>query len=88
MSESLFNLLDDNNNGLIDSIELFTLLALFSDSRVEDRVRFLFDLYDFNERGYLEDLDIQFMFFTILMGLTKIYKLSTESPDNENSVGH
>ena len=41
--------MDTDGNGLIDVIEIFSIMAIFSDSRLEDRIRFLFDLFDFNE---------------------------------------
>ena len=84
----LFNFLDHNSNGLIDALELFILLSLFSSSRVEDRLRFIFDLFDFNERGYLEELDLQFIFFICLQGICKFFKLDSENPDLDGSNGH
>ena len=44
-----FDIWDEDNNGLIDALELFCGLILFSDSKFEDKIRFLFDLFDFNE---------------------------------------
>lgn len=42
-NESAFVIWDTDNNGLIDSLELFSGLALFSDSKNEDKIRcFLF----------------------------------------------
>ncbi len=38
-NESAFVIWDTDNNGLIDSLELFSGLALFSDSKNEDKVR-------------------------------------------------
>ncbi len=32
-------MLDTDNNGLIDMLELFTLMTLLSESRVEDKLR-------------------------------------------------
>ena len=83
----LFNLLDHNSNGLIDALELFSLLALFSTSRQEDVIIFLFDLFDFNERGFLEEIDLSFIFFVILQGLCKIFLMDSEGPDVDNSNG-
>ena len=88
MPEPLFNLLDDNGNGLIDSFEIFSILAIFSDSRVEDRIRFMFDFFDLNDYGYLEDTDIQFMLFVVMQGINKLYKTPQLSLDSEGSDGH
>ena len=46
--ESIFLMLDNTGNGLLDYFEIFTLMAILSESRIEDRVRFLFELYDMN----------------------------------------
>ena len=74
MPEPIFNLLDQNGNGLIDNFEIFSLLAVFSESRAEDRIRFLFELFDLNDFGFLEETDIQFMLFVIMQGINKLYK--------------
>ena len=66
-SEGLFNQLDTDANGVIDAIEVFTLLAIFSDSRLEDRFRFLFELYDFNERQWLEEIDLGYWLISGIM---------------------
>ena len=65
-SEMLFQNLDHNGNGLIDGIEFFCILAIFSDSRIEDRMRFIFEIFDFNEDGVLEEVDLQFLIYTVL----------------------
>lgn len=39
LSESAFVIWDTDNNGLIDSLELFSGIALFSNTKFEDKVR-------------------------------------------------
>ena len=51
-------------------------------------MRFLFDLYDFNGRGWLEKIDIEFMMFVIVQGLTKMFACESESVEIEGSAGH
>ena len=53
MSEAVFSVWDTDSNGLIDCIEFFTGMIVFSNARNEDKIRFLIDLFDFNENGYL-----------------------------------
>ena len=65
-SEPLFNLLDDSGNGLVDYMELFTLLGVLAECRYEDKFRYLFELYDLNFRGYLEDVEVEFMTYNII----------------------
>lgn len=38
-NESAFVIWDTDNNGLIDSLELFSGIALFSDTKFEDKIR-------------------------------------------------
>ena len=83
----IFLLLDNTGNGLLDSIEFFTLITVLSNSMIEDRVRFLFDLYDMNRTSLLEEEELHFMLFNAIQGLVKYYQLSTESIDVENSAG-
>jgi len=35
--------------GLIDALEIFSGLIIFAEAKAEDKLRFLFDLFDFNE---------------------------------------
>ena len=44
-----FSAINYYNTGLIDALEIFSGLIIFSDSKAEDKIRFLFDLFDFNE---------------------------------------
>jgi microtubule-associated protein-like 5 len=34
---------------LIDALEIFSGLIMFAEAKAEDKIRFLFDLFDFNE---------------------------------------
>tara|TARA_B110000285_G_C14793903_1_gene454293 strand:+ start:244 stop:573 length:330 start_codon:yes stop_codon:yes gene_type:complete len=80
-------MLDHDGNGLLDAIELFTIFILFSDSRLEDRIRFMFELYDFNNNAFLEEVDLSFMIYNCITGLVKMYNITSESIDNNNSLG-
>ena len=54
-----FNIWDTDRNSLIDALELFTGLIIFGDARTEDKIRFLFDLYDFNEVQSISKIDLE-----------------------------
>lgn len=49
----MFQIWDTNNNGLINALELFSGLIVFAESNFEEKARFLFDLFDFNELNSL-----------------------------------
>ena len=64
---------DSHANGMIDCIEFFTTLIIFADGRIEDKIRFLFEFFDFNQNGYLEEADLHFMALTAITGTVKIF---------------
>ena len=87
--EAVFVLWDTDNNGiafeffnlhlgLIDVIEFFCGLTIFSSSRVEDKIRFLFEFFDMNENNYLEECDIQFMFLSCINAVAKTFAFTDE----------
>ena len=43
--ESAFVIWDTDNNGLIDSLELFSGITLFSDTKIEDKIRCKIDFF-------------------------------------------
>ena len=57
-NETSFKIWDTDNNGFIDALELFSGLILFADQSFEDKVGFLFDIFDFNEQGILSLTDL------------------------------
>ena len=44
----MFLVWDTDENGIIDSLELFSGLIMFSEATFEEKVQFLFTLFDFN----------------------------------------
>jgi Ca2+-binding EF-hand superfamily protein len=87
MSEAVFSVWDTDSNGLIDCIEFFTALIVFCDCRMEDKIRFLLDLYDFNENGYLQEVEIQFMCYNILNATAKTFGVESETPQHAAGSG-
>ena len=75
-SESAFVIWDTDNNGLIDSLELFSGILQFI---------VLFDLFDFNELESLSSVDIEFMIYCCMSATFKIYSISSEINNEELS---
>lgn len=73
----------NNNINIIDSLELFSGICIFSDTKFEDKVRFLFDLFDFNELESLSATDIEFMIYCCMSATFKIYSISSEINNEE-----
>ena len=82
-NESVFVIWDIDTNGLIDSLELFSGLILFSETKFEDKARFLFDIFDFNELGSLATIDIEFMISSCLNSTFKILSKNKEADLDE-----
>ena len=77
-NESSFVVWDVDKNGLIDSLELFSGLILFSDSKFDDKIRFLFDVFDLNELNSLAPIDIEFMINSCISSTFKIFGVKQE----------
>ena len=59
-NEATFAIWDTAGIGLIDALELFSGIIMFADSRAEEKIRFIFDLFDFNEIQSISLLDFEF----------------------------
>lgn len=70
---------------MIDALELFSGLILFSEAKFEDKLRFLFDIFDFNELNSLSIIDLEFMMISCCNATFKILGLS-ESEVNEEDI--
>lgn len=81
----MFNIWDTDKNGLIDALELFSGLILFSEAKFEDKLRFLFDIFDFNELNSLSIIDLEFMMISCCNATFKIIGL-VESEVNEEDI--
>ncbi|KAL4455920.1 hypothetical protein ABPG73_008674 [Tetrahymena malaccensis] len=84
-SQELFQLWDRDKNGLIDALELFSGLILFSEAKFEDKLRFLFDIFDFNELNSLSIIDLEFMMISCCNATFKMLDIS-ESEVNEEDI--
>ncbi len=82
-NESSFVVWDVDKNGLIDSLELFSGLILFSDSKEPDKIRFLFDLFDLNELNSLSQIDIEFMVNSCISSTFKIFGVKADIAVND-----
>lgn len=52
-SQLSFAVWDIKNRGKIDAIEMFSGLVIFSNIKYHQKIKFLFEIFDFNEEGYL-----------------------------------
>merc|ERR1711862_391432 len=87
INEAVFSLWDTDSNGMIDCIEFFTVMIMFADGRLEDKVRFLFDFYDFNQNGYLDETTLHFLGYTAIAGIVKVFQSDSDMPNIQGSAG-
>ena len=69
--------------GLIDALELFAGLIIFADSKAEDKIRFIFDLFDFNQMQTVSVIDLEFAIMCILMSTSKIFNIGSDVDETE-----
>lgn len=78
--------------GLIDALELFSGIIIFSDSKADDKIRckfffpsydtiVLFDLFDFNEIQTLSLMDLEFCVQCVLISTGKIFGVAEDVSD-------
>jgi len=77
-TEEVFRIWDTDDNGLIDSLELLSGLIIFSDSQFDEKIKFLFDLFDFNELGHISFIDLEFMIICCANSTLKIYGIRNQ----------
>ena len=85
-NQNEFYLWDTDLNGVIDSFELFCGLILFSDCATEDKIKCLFELFDFNHSQSLAFYDLSFMIESCISSCFKMHKLGIEIPSREPKV--
>ena len=64
---------------------MFSGLIVFANGKFEEKIRFLFDLYDFNELNSLSVIDLEFMIISIANSSLKILLLNSEANEEEIS---
>ena len=75
VSDQSFQIWDTDKNGLIDALELFSGLVVFSNSKPEDKIRFLFEIFDLNEENVIGKIDVEFMIYSVLNSTFKIFEI-------------
>ena len=70
---------------LINALELFSGLIIFADSKFEEKVRFLFDLFDFNELNSLWLTELEFLILSCANATYKILGIVAEVNEEDIS---
>ncbi|CAM9624922.1 unnamed protein product [Heterosigma akashiwo] len=85
ISSKLFDTFDDDHNGLIDALEFLASFSLVSGMTLEEKVRFIFGIYDFDESGVLNVDEMNLALWSSISGLCK---LSGVDPPLESDIEH
>ena len=67
--ENLFNILDNDNDGRIDGLELLAGLTLCCQAEFEEKARFCFELFDFNLNASLSKKEMIVMMISAICGM-------------------
>jgi Ca2+-binding EF-hand superfamily protein len=82
-TDNVFRIFDDDDNNLVDSLEFLSSFALLSGMTPEEKIRFIFALYDFDESSVLTLDEMVLAFRSTLSGLSK---LSSVDPPSESEI--
>ena len=87
-SDKIFNLWDFQENGLIDVLELFSCLLLFSKSEFDEKIKFIFEIYDFNDLHSLTTIDVEYIINCCLCSMLRVYKCPPEHEPEQDRISH
>ena len=73
-TDLIFRAFDDDENNLVDSLEFLSSFALLSGMTPEEKVKFIFAMYDFDETQLLSLDEMVLAFRSTLSGLSKLEK--------------
>jgi hypothetical protein len=74
-SQLSFEVWDTKRRGKIDAIEMFTGLIIFSSIGFEQKMKFLFEVFDFNEEGSLCYENVALMLINVCNATYKIFSM-------------
>ncbi|CAM9966452.1 unnamed protein product, partial [Heterosigma akashiwo] len=77
-TEAHFNLFDSFQRGKVNIFEVFAGAYMFSEEKLhglDAKIESCFELFDFDESGNLNEVELELMFEAIIMGISKISKI-------------
>ena len=80
LSDSLFTVFDSDQNGLVDALEFLGTLSVASGMSFEEKLEYIFAIYDFDDSGKLTIDEVTLAFKSTVTGLCK---LCSEPPPDE-----
>lgn len=83
MDEYTFRIWDTRNINVIDAFEIFSGLIVFSSTSFRDKVKLLFEIFDLNDHKAMNETEIEFMMYCILVAVFKINRITGEVNQEE-----
>lgn len=65
------NVFDSDGNKLVDKLEVLCVIALHSALSTHDKIEFIFELFNFNDKGYLTRAEVSLLLRTVTGGIFK-----------------
>lgn len=72
-----FKIWDIAGRGTVNALELFGGLIIMGEGHIEDKIRFLFEIFDLNELNSLSVVDIEYLVNCVLASCFKLFKVSS-----------
>jgi hypothetical protein len=85
-NQNEFYLWDTDANGLIDSFELFCGLILYAECSTEEKIKCLFDLFDFNHIQSIAFYDLCYMIECCISSSFKMHKVGSSIPSQKLEI--
>jgi len=83
--ENLFEILDNDNDGRIDGLEFIAGIAIVCKASFEDKVKLLFEAFDFNLNSSLSKTELTMMITSCVCGMIA---LTGGGEDNEPELSY
>lgn len=77
-NEAIFSIWDYQKNELVDALEVFTAIILFADATLDQKTRFIFEIFDFNDLRSLSLIDIEFVLNCCVCSMLRIFRCDPE----------
>ena len=74
-TDKVFRMFDNDENNLVDSLEFLSSFAMLSGMTPDEKIRFIFAMYDFDESSVLTLDEMVLAFRSTLSGLAKLSKI-------------
>eukprot|EP00602_Paraphysomonas_sp_CaronLab_P006133 CAMPEP_0185021562 /NCGR_PEP_ID=MMETSP1103-20130426/4257_1 /TAXON_ID=36769 /ORGANISM="Paraphysomonas bandaiensis, Strain Caron Lab Isolate" /LENGTH=2261 /DNA_ID=CAMNT_0027553167 /DNA_START=29 /DNA_END=6811 /DNA_ORIENTATION=- len=85
-TEKVFRIFDDDENNLVDSLEFLSSFALLSGMTPEEKIAFIFAMYDFDESSVLTLDEMILAFRSTLSGLSKLSRVDPPTEADVESI--